>query len=94
MTHVRLKISKEDLLQLKYEKLRGFDEDWEILTRNFFDLEMMAEPHQSFSLLVNRRHSQYIFRILGTTRFVLKCYKVCGLDITSNVKRERLLQQQ
>ena len=51
--------------------MRGSSKDWGIITRDFFDLMMKDEPHHSLSLLVNTntQHSQYIFRVLGATRY-------------------------
>ena len=42
---------------------------WFVITRNYFDLFMMEEPFQSFVLLVNMNSSEYIFRVLGTTKY-------------------------
>ena len=55
---------------MRYEKLRGYSEEWWVITRDTFDLEILDEPHHSLAMLVNTRHAQFIFRVLGTTRYI------------------------
>ena len=56
---------------MRYEKLRGYSEEWWVITRDTFDLEILDEPHHSLAMLVNTRYAQFIFRVLGTTRYYM-----------------------
>ena len=49
----------------KYEEYNGI---WYYITREHFDLFMLEEPYNSLVMLINFTTSEYIFRILGTTR--------------------------
>ena len=53
---------------MRYDKLRGYSEEWWVITRDTFDLEILDEPHHSLALLVNTRYAQFVFRVLGITR--------------------------
>ena len=55
---------------MRYDKLRGYSEEWWVITRDTFDLEILDEPHHSLALLVNTRYAQFIFRVLGATRYI------------------------
>ena len=55
--------------------LSDFNGTWFVITRNYFDLVVAEEPFQSLVLLVNTNSWEYIFRVLGATR-----YKVGNLD--------------
>ena len=71
---------------MKCEKLSAFNGHWFVITRNYFDLLVAEEPFQSLALLVNTKSWEYIFRVLGTTR-----YKVGNFDIKNkeDLYRER-----
>ena len=56
------------MYQLKYEVMPEYNGDWCVITRSNFDLFMLEEPYHSLVLLVNLNLSQYIFRVLGTSR--------------------------
>ena len=60
---------------MKYETFSESNGTWFVITRNYFDLVVAEEPFQSLVLLVNTNSWEYIFRVLGTTR-----YKVGNLD--------------
>ena len=53
---------------MRCDKFREYSGEWWVITRERFDLFMLEEPYQSLVLLVNINSSQYILRVLGTTR--------------------------
>ena len=55
-------------VQLKYEVMGEHGGQWYVISRSNFDLFMSEEPYHSLVLLVNLNLSQYIFRVLGTSR--------------------------
>jgi len=57
-----------EALNLKYDKYEEYNGTWYSVTREHFDLFMLEEPYNSLSMLVNFTSSEYIFRVLGTTR--------------------------
>jgi len=57
-----------ECMNLKYDKYDEYNGTWYSITRDHFDLFMLEEPYNSLTLLVNFTSSEYIFRVLGTTR--------------------------
>ena len=55
-------------MNLKYDKYDEYNGTWYSITRDHYDLFMLEEPYKSLTLLVNFTSSEYIFRVLGTTR--------------------------
>ena len=55
-------------LDLKHSKFEEYNGIWYYITREHFDLFMLEEPYNSLTMLINFTSSEYIFRVLGTTR--------------------------
>ena len=60
------------LCQLKYEISKEYNGTWCLVTRENFDLFVNEEPYQSLVMLINLDTSEYIVRVLGSSRSVQK----------------------
>merc|ERR1711936_1068189 len=56
------------LIHLKLKFHPKYMGSWCLITRANFDLFMLGEPYHSLEMLINLDTSEYIFRVLGTSR--------------------------
>ena len=84
-------VYESDFEQLRCQRYEEYNGVWYVINRQHFDLFMLEEPYTSLVMLVNINSAEYIFRVLGVTRYYIVIIELIMQNgyVICNLFRER-----